>query len=157
MVGELYKKLPGRVLARCLSPGEEIRRKINAKNISCLSPPSSTSVFQFQHLCLSVSALSLFCFSPSVPLFFFLLFSSSAPLFFFLFFSGSVPLSFFLQFMCCPFFSPKTFFFSPKQFSLQPKTFFSSTQNIFFQPKTFLFCCFTSLYLSKSSFFSNLK
>ena len=43
---------------------EEIRRKINAENISRLSPPSSASIFQFQHLCLSVSALSIFCFSP---------------------------------------------------------------------------------------------
>ena len=47
MAGELYKKLPGGVLARCLSPSEEIRRKINAKNISRLNPPSSASVFQF--------------------------------------------------------------------------------------------------------------
>ena len=112
---------------------EEIRRKINAENISRLSPPSSASIFQFQHLCLSVSALSVFCFSPSAPLFFFLFLSSSAPLFFlpFLFWFSA---SFFLPSVhVLPFFQPKNIFFRPKQFSF-------SAQNLFqFNPKHFSF------------------
>ena len=35
MVGELYKKLPGGVLARCLSPGESIKRLNEVHEKSC--------------------------------------------------------------------------------------------------------------------------
>ena len=103
----------------------------------------STSAFQFQHL-------PIFCFSPSAPHFFFFFlfqrfsaffFSGSAPPFFLF---QRLPFFFSLAHVLSFFFQPKTIFlFSPKPFSVQPKT--------------FLFCCFTSLYLSKSSFSSNLK
>ena len=101
---------------------EDIRTKINAENISHLSPPSSTSVFQFQHLCLSVSALSLFdlfssfflfqpsslCFSSAPPF----LFQFSASLFvFFSYCLYFLPwrLNCIFLLTCCPFFSPKRF------------------------------------------------
>ena len=107
-----------------------------------LSFSFNTSAFQFQHL----QRLS-FLFQPfsASPFFFFFFFSSSTPLSFISIFLCSLfrcPFFFFFfQFMCCPFFQPKNI--------SQPKT--------FFHPKTFLFCYFTSLYLSKSSFSSNLK
>ena len=106
-----------------------------------LSFSFNTSAFQFQHL----QRLS-FLFQPfsASPFFFFFSFLVQRLFLFFPFFyvhCFGAPFFFFFQFMCCPFFQPKNI--------SQPKT--------FFHPKTFLFCYFTSLYLSKSSFSSNLK
>ena len=117
----------------------------------------SFNLYQLQRL---PSFLFSLCSVQCLP---FLLFFLFQPFFFFFFsgsvfsapflgkFSASLLFLFFLpffsfQFTCCPFFSPKTFFFQPKtilcsaqkQFSLQPKTFFSLAQNIFFNPKTIL-------------------
>ena len=100
----------------------------------------------------SASLLLFFFFSLLVqPPFLLSLFWFNALFFFF-------TASFFSSFCSCvALFSAQKHFsaqnislFNPKPFLVQPKTFF-------FQPKTFLFCCFTSLYLSKSSFSSNLK
>ena len=113
-----------------------------------LSFSFSTSAFQFQHLCLSVLALSLFCFSPSAHLLSsFFLFQRFSPfcsvfqrlpfLLFVFWFSASF---FSFQFTCCPFFSPKTFFsaqnislFSPKPFQFSLKHFFSAQHHV--EPK----------------------
>ena len=102
-----------------------------------LSFSFSTSTFQFQPSLCSISALQRLFFSS---------FSFLVQRLFFSSFSSRVAL-----FSAQKHFSAQNIsLFSPKPFLVQPKTFF-------FQPKTFLFCCFTSLYLSKSSFSSNLK
>ena len=118
-----------------------------------LSFSFSTFAFQFQHLCLSVLALSLFCFSPSAHLLSsFFLFQRFSPfcsvfqrlpfLLFVFWFSASF---FSFQFTCCPFFSPKTFFsaqnislFSPKPFQFSLKHFFQPKTMLSPKPKTFL-------------------
>ena len=110
---------------------EKIEKKINAEKILCFSPLFLSSAFPFL-------------------------------LFFFL------PYLFKVQpFTCCSLTQPK----KPKRFSAQTfllqfshsfflffsALFFSgSAQKCYIQPKTF-FSCFMSLYLSKSSFSSNLK
>ena len=45
MVGELYKKLPGGVLARCLSPGESTKRLKEVYEKSC-GPSGSVSLYR---------------------------------------------------------------------------------------------------------------
>ena len=45
MVGELYKKLPGEVLARCLSPGESTKRLKEVHEKSC-GPSGSISLYK---------------------------------------------------------------------------------------------------------------
>ena len=45
MAGELYKKVPGGVLARCLSPGESIKRLKEVHEKSC-GPSGSISLYR---------------------------------------------------------------------------------------------------------------
>ena len=45
MAGELYKKLPGGVLARCLSPGESTKRLKEVHEKSC-GPSGSISLYR---------------------------------------------------------------------------------------------------------------
>ena len=44
MVGELYKKLPGGVLAKCLSPGKSTKRLKEVHEKSCGPSGSSVSI-----------------------------------------------------------------------------------------------------------------
>ena len=130
-----------------------------------LSFSFSTSAFQFQHSLFSVSTLSLFCFSPSAPPFFFLfcfslffLFNAvlrfsvlCSPLFFqfqrpFFFFQSSASL-FFLSFKnVLPFFSPKRWSFQPKTFvfSAQPSVF--SLKHVAFKSPTLYFLHFLQIW-----------
>ena len=151
-----------------------------------LSFSFSTSAFQFQHLCLSVLALSLFCFSPLAHLLSsFFLFQRFSPfcsvfqrlpfLLFVFWFSASF---FSFQFTCCPFFQPKNIFQPKTVLSPKPKTFCFKSPNVLLllvqplfsfvrasfsvscqllRPKIFSLDASHLFYLNKSLFSSNLE
>ena len=112
---------------------------ISVLPVQPLSFSFSTSAFQFQLSLCSVSALQR------------VFFSSFSFLVQRLFFSS---FSFLVQRLFLSSFSSRVALFSAQKHFFQAKTIlFFSPKPFSVQPKTFLFCCFTSLYLSKSSFF----